>query len=176
MTTRRAYPGRCVWQPVEMERSSCRGFFLAQYWVGAAGMPGQTAWYGLENIAKPQKGETIFISAASGSSFPLSASHALLTPSPQVLSARWSLFSASVWASRLSAQRGATRRLLSCATCSSLTLPSTTKPTTLRFVLFFRSTPHGPDASPGHPRCEPVRDLLGQHGRTSARCGAFCCP
>lgn len=35
-------------------------------YVGSAGMPGQTAWYGLNNIAKPKKGETIFISAASG--------------------------------------------------------------------------------------------------------------
>ncbi|KAK4701029.1 hypothetical protein P7C70_g5209, partial [Phenoliferia sp. Uapishka_3] len=35
-------------------------------WVGAAGMPGQTAWHGLTNIAKPKKGETIFVSGASG--------------------------------------------------------------------------------------------------------------
>jgi len=35
-------------------------------WVGAAGMPGKTAHYGLYTIGKPKKGETIFISAASG--------------------------------------------------------------------------------------------------------------
>jgi NADPH-dependent curcumin reductase CurA len=34
-------------------------------WVGAAGMPGQTAKYGLE-LANPKAGETIFISACSG--------------------------------------------------------------------------------------------------------------
>ncbi|GAA5878851.1 hypothetical protein JCM1840_000735 [Sporobolomyces johnsonii] len=35
-------------------------------WVGAAGMPGQTAWHGLRAIGKPQKGETIFVSGAMG--------------------------------------------------------------------------------------------------------------
>lgn len=35
-------------------------------WVGAAGMPGQTAFYGLYYIGKPKKGETIFITGASG--------------------------------------------------------------------------------------------------------------
>ncbi|GAA5918260.1 hypothetical protein JCM21900_006617 [Sporobolomyces salmonicolor] len=35
-------------------------------WVGAAGMPGQTAWYGLREIGKPQKGETIFVSGGAG--------------------------------------------------------------------------------------------------------------
>ncbi|KAL8281307.1 hypothetical protein RQP46_006341 [Phenoliferia psychrophenolica] len=35
-------------------------------WVGSAGMPGQTAWYGLHAIGKPVKGETIFVSGASG--------------------------------------------------------------------------------------------------------------
>jgi len=34
--------------------------------VGAAGMPGATAWIGLYDIGKPKKGETIFVSAASG--------------------------------------------------------------------------------------------------------------
>ncbi|GAA6058031.1 hypothetical protein JCM3770_003983 [Rhodotorula araucariae] len=34
--------------------------------VGACGMPGATAWVGLYEIGRPQKGETIFISAASG--------------------------------------------------------------------------------------------------------------
>ncbi|KAI5479949.1 zinc-binding alcohol dehydrogenase domain-containing protein [Pseudohyphozyma bogoriensis] len=36
------------------------------YWVGAAGMTGETAWIGLEHIAKPRPGETIFISGAAG--------------------------------------------------------------------------------------------------------------
>ncbi|GAA6060226.1 hypothetical protein JCM10212_002305 [Sporobolomyces blumeae] len=35
-------------------------------YVGAAGMPAQTAYVGLKDIAKPQKGETIFVSSASG--------------------------------------------------------------------------------------------------------------
>jgi NADPH-dependent curcumin reductase CurA len=35
-------------------------------WVGAAGMSGQTAFYGLYHIGKPKKGETIFITGASG--------------------------------------------------------------------------------------------------------------
>lgn len=35
-------------------------------WVGAAGMPGQTAYHGLYHIGEPQKGETIFITGASG--------------------------------------------------------------------------------------------------------------
>ncbi|BGP12905.1 hypothetical protein JCM10213_005143 [Rhodosporidiobolus nylandii] len=34
--------------------------------VGAAGMPGATAWVGFYDIGKPKKGETIFVSAASG--------------------------------------------------------------------------------------------------------------
>ncbi|ORY90230.1 NAD-P-binding protein [Leucosporidium creatinivorum] len=36
------------------------------YYVGVAGMPGQTAVYGLKQIAKLKKGETIFVSGASG--------------------------------------------------------------------------------------------------------------
>ena len=35
-------------------------------WVGAAGMPGQTAYYGFYDIGEPKKGETIFITGASG--------------------------------------------------------------------------------------------------------------
>lgn len=35
-------------------------------WVGAAGMPGQTAFYGLYHIGQPKKGDTIFITGASG--------------------------------------------------------------------------------------------------------------
>ncbi|MDB5855710.1 MAG: NADP-dependent oxidoreductase [Herminiimonas sp.] len=35
-------------------------------WLGAVGMPGMTAWYGLTQIMQPKIGETIVVSAASG--------------------------------------------------------------------------------------------------------------
>ena len=35
-------------------------------YLGAAGMPGITAWYGLLHIGKPKAGETVVVSAASG--------------------------------------------------------------------------------------------------------------
>lgn len=35
-------------------------------WVGAAGMPGQTAFHGFYHIGAPKKGETIFITGAAG--------------------------------------------------------------------------------------------------------------
>ena len=35
-------------------------------WVGAAGMPGQTAYHGFYNIGAPKKGETIFVTGAAG--------------------------------------------------------------------------------------------------------------
>jgi len=35
-------------------------------WLGAAGMPGITAWMGLELVGKPVAGETLVVSAASG--------------------------------------------------------------------------------------------------------------
>jgi NADPH-dependent curcumin reductase len=35
-------------------------------YLGAVGMPGLTAWYGLTQIMQPKKGETIVVSAASG--------------------------------------------------------------------------------------------------------------
>ncbi|CAF1217417.1 unnamed protein product [Rotaria sp. Silwood1] len=35
-------------------------------WVGAVGMPGQTAFYGFYHIGEPKKGDTIFITGASG--------------------------------------------------------------------------------------------------------------
>ncbi|CAF1212788.1 unnamed protein product [Rotaria magnacalcarata] len=35
-------------------------------WVGAAGMPGQTAYHGFYHIGEPKKGETLFITGASG--------------------------------------------------------------------------------------------------------------
>ncbi|PRP76625.1 putative oxidoreductase, zinc-binding dehydrogenase family [Planoprotostelium fungivorum] len=41
------------------------GIPLSQY-VGALGMPGQTAYFGLLRVGTPKKGETLFVSAASG--------------------------------------------------------------------------------------------------------------
>ena len=35
-------------------------------WLGCVGMPGITAWYGLNRIIEPKKGETVVVSAASG--------------------------------------------------------------------------------------------------------------
>ncbi len=35
-------------------------------YLGAVGMPGVTAWYGLNRICRPQPGETVVVSAASG--------------------------------------------------------------------------------------------------------------
>jgi NADPH-dependent curcumin reductase len=36
------------------------------HYLGAVGMPGVTAWYGLTQIIKPKSGETVVVSAASG--------------------------------------------------------------------------------------------------------------
>ena len=36
------------------------------YYLGAVGMPGVTAWYGLVKICKPGEGETVVVSAATG--------------------------------------------------------------------------------------------------------------
>ena len=36
------------------------------YYLGAVGMPGVTAWYGLTEIIQPKAGETVVVSAASG--------------------------------------------------------------------------------------------------------------
>jgi len=36
------------------------------YWLGAVGMPGVTAWYGLVKIIAPQPGQSLTVSAASG--------------------------------------------------------------------------------------------------------------
>ena len=36
------------------------------YYLGAVGMPGVTAWYGLTQIIAPKEGETVVVSAASG--------------------------------------------------------------------------------------------------------------
>jgi NADPH-dependent curcumin reductase CurA len=38
----------------------------ASAWLGAVGMPGVTAWYGLNHIGKPRPAETVLVSAASG--------------------------------------------------------------------------------------------------------------
>ena len=40
--------------------------FPIQSYLGAAGMPGMTAYVGLLDIGKPREGETVFVSAASG--------------------------------------------------------------------------------------------------------------
>ncbi len=37
-----------------------------QAWLGAVGMPGVTAWYGVNDILSPQPGHTLVVSAASG--------------------------------------------------------------------------------------------------------------
>ncbi|MFA7503423.1 MAG: NADP-dependent oxidoreductase [Burkholderiaceae bacterium] len=38
----------------------------ASAWLGSAGMPGVTAWHGLNRIIEPKSGETIVVSAATG--------------------------------------------------------------------------------------------------------------
>ena len=38
-------------------------------YLGAVGMPGVTAWYGLVQIINPQAGETVVVSAAAGAGF-----------------------------------------------------------------------------------------------------------
>jgi NADPH-dependent curcumin reductase CurA len=40
--------------------------FPASYYLGVLGMPGFTAWFGLNEIGKPKPGETFVVSAASG--------------------------------------------------------------------------------------------------------------
>ena len=37
-----------------------------QAYLGVAGMPGHTAWYGLTGIGEPKPGETVFVSGAAG--------------------------------------------------------------------------------------------------------------
>ena len=37
-----------------------------QAYLGAVGMPGVTAWYGLNKIIAPKQGETVVVSAATG--------------------------------------------------------------------------------------------------------------
>jgi NADPH-dependent curcumin reductase len=38
----------------------------SSYYLGIVGMPGMTAWFGLNEIGKPKSGETLVVSAASG--------------------------------------------------------------------------------------------------------------
>ncbi|MEB2318653.1 MAG: NADP-dependent oxidoreductase [Pseudomonadota bacterium] len=38
----------------------------ASAWLGSVGMPGVTAWHGLNRIIEPKKGETVVVSAATG--------------------------------------------------------------------------------------------------------------
>ena len=56
---RRAAARRCC------ARSTRRHVPLSAY-LGAVGMPGVTAWYGLMTIIEPKAGETVVVSAASG--------------------------------------------------------------------------------------------------------------
>ena len=52
-------------QPGMLRKVDTRHVPLAAY-LGAVGMPGVTAWYGLTQICKPTSGKTIVVSAASG--------------------------------------------------------------------------------------------------------------
>jgi NADPH-dependent curcumin reductase CurA len=48
-----------------LRKVDCRRIALSAY-LGVLGMPGMTAWYGLNKIMRPLKGETVLVSAASG--------------------------------------------------------------------------------------------------------------
>jgi hypothetical protein len=52
-------------QPGALRKVDTRHVPLAAY-LGAVGMPGVTAWYGLLRICEPKAGETVVVSAASG--------------------------------------------------------------------------------------------------------------
>jgi hypothetical protein len=52
-------------QPGALRKVSTHKVPLSAY-LGAVGMPGVTAWYGLTQIIDPQAGETVVVSAASG--------------------------------------------------------------------------------------------------------------
>jgi len=63
--------GMAGWQQYEvtdgkMLRKVDAGVVPASAYLGAVGMPGVTAWYGLTQIGKPRPGETVVVSAASG--------------------------------------------------------------------------------------------------------------
>jgi NADPH-dependent curcumin reductase len=51
--------------PGTLRKVSDAHFSLSHY-LGAVGMPGVTAWYGLVKICEPQAGETVCVNAASG--------------------------------------------------------------------------------------------------------------
>jgi NADPH-dependent curcumin reductase CurA len=63
--------GRLGWQvyanapALELRRIDTRRVPM-QAWLGAVGMPGVTAWYGVNDILSPQPGQTLVVSAASG--------------------------------------------------------------------------------------------------------------
>ncbi len=63
--------GRLGWQAYanaparELRRIDTRRVPM-QAWLGAVGMPGVTAWYGVNDILSPQPGQTLVVSAASG--------------------------------------------------------------------------------------------------------------
>ncbi|MDP3083057.1 MAG: NADP-dependent oxidoreductase [Rubrivivax sp.] len=52
-------------QPGALRKVDTRHIPLSAY-LGAVGMPGVTAWYGLTQIIEPKAGETVLVSAASG--------------------------------------------------------------------------------------------------------------
>jgi NADPH-dependent curcumin reductase len=52
-------------QPGLLRKVDTTGISLSAY-LGPAGMPGVTAWYGLRRIISPKSGETVVVSAASG--------------------------------------------------------------------------------------------------------------
>jgi NADPH-dependent curcumin reductase len=71
--------GDCVvgmggWQEFAVVDATQRGvlrkvdasLFSMSHYLGAVGMPGVTAWYGLVKIGEPKAGETVCVSAASG--------------------------------------------------------------------------------------------------------------
>lgn len=63
--------GRGGWQTYQLSDGSgltklVRRNFPLSYYLGAVGMPGVTAWHGVNDIIKPKPGETIVVSAATG--------------------------------------------------------------------------------------------------------------
>ncbi|MDI9335486.1 MAG: NADP-dependent oxidoreductase, partial [Gammaproteobacteria bacterium] len=52
-------------EPGVLRKVSDKHFSLSHY-LGAVGMPGVTAWYGLVKIIQPKAGQTLAVSAASG--------------------------------------------------------------------------------------------------------------
>lgn len=54
-----------AWQPGALKKVDTTHVPLSHY-LGAVGMPGVTAWYGLVKIIAPKAGETVVVTAASG--------------------------------------------------------------------------------------------------------------